>query len=257
MEQSLKGQGDKLDTIAGRLVALEASIKKVAEGDQDAADLAPIDLKRAADIDVHLKPLLEANDIRGFAHALAEVDEWLFDPNEEKQASAALERQMQVLRVWVQESVKRLLKLALAEKNGTTAAGFLKEANSLFGLYPQPNGEAQIKELDDIVANISDTSRRVDELRRLRYNQWAIKRIQEGVRQFHENKNVGPDAVVAACVTSLSYIDPVHLDPTVMDLYQYLVQIAREKAGDSYFSRIARGLTNPEIPRLTPLNFDQ
>ena len=261
LESPLKGQGQKIDTIAGRLETTQATINKLeaklAEGGQDAADLAPIVLKRAADVDAHVKPLLEANDIRGFAHALAEADEWLFDPAEEEMAFAALQRQMQILRVWVQESVKRSLELALAAEKGSIAAGFLKDANSSFGLYPQPNDEAGAKDLDKIVASISDTSRRVDELRRLRYNQWAIRRIQDGVRQFHENKNVGPEAVVAACVTSLAYIDPAHLDPTVMDLYQYLVQISREKAGDGYFSRIARGLTDPKVSRLTPFDFDK
>lgn len=238
--------------------AVKAQVTSTATGtffDQD--DEPPLQFHKAAEIEMNSAPSLKAKDVKAFAQALAEADEWLFDPAEQQQASSTIKAQIQTLRVWLKTEIDSSLSLALNAEKGGKAATFLQRVNTLLGLYPHPADEAQQAELETITISISNTSRRVDELRRLRYNQWAILRIEEGVRQFHDNKNVGPDAIVAACVNALAYIDPTHIEPCVMDLYQYLVQITKEKVGDPYYSRIAKGITNPAVARLTPYNFDE
>lgn len=247
----------KIERLTASDPAVKALIAPPGNSDDVEDDAQPLKLRIAAEVEPHFESSLKNKDIQAYARALLEANEWLFEPSEQQAAEASLSARTEALRVWIKSAVERLVSLAVASEKGADAIPHLKEATSVFSLYPQPDTDERQREAEALANHINDATRRVDELRRLRYNQWAITRIEDGVRQFHDNKKVGPDAVVTACVNALVYIDPAHLDPTVMDLYHYLVQITREKAGDAYFSRIAKGLTDPAVSKRTPINFDQ
>lgn len=247
----------KIENLAASLERATTSSASADEIDEELTHEPQVNLRRAAEIEAHFSPSLQNKDIKAFAQALLEADEWLFEPADQELAEKALAAKTEALRVWVKSAVERLLALALGAAKGSESANHLREAGLIFGLYPQPETDERQKEMEILVTTINEATRRVDELRRLRYNQWAIARIEDGVRQFHENKKVSSDAVVNVCVNALRYIDPAYLDPTVTDLYQYLVQLTRESAGDAYFARIAKGLTDPDVGRRTPLDFDK
>ncbi len=228
-----------------------------------------IEIKKVSDIEAFLKGK-KTGKIEDHAQALAEVDEWLFSPSEEGQAKTILEKEVTELRTRIEVEVANLTKSALVAPTGSVAVGDIVKINSLMMLYPSPVDEASRILLDQLTRNITDTSRRVVDIQRLRYNEWAIKQIKTALDNFHaitkitgvrdiQNAITGENKtkLINNCVTWMSVIDPIFLEPAVLGLHNYAYgkTLDAMRGDEVYMIKLASGFANPANKRKTPSDF--
>lgn len=245
--------------VSGSQQAVTASAPSLLDG---------IELKKASDIEPRIK-MVKDSSIEELARAIAEVDEWLFAVEDEKPAREKIEAEIDKLGVRIESEVTNLSRAAVGAPNGKTAAESMAKITSLISLYPAPKTDMQRAKLDQIASSILSTSRRVEDIRRLRYNEWALAQIQLGLAAYHNElsiKGIGDlkklvktnkETLIAICINSISTIDPGFLEPAVMDLYTYFFGLTRDAMGSDDENRVklVKGFTNSRTVRKTPNEF--
>jgi hypothetical protein len=213
--------------------------------------------------------------IEELANLLNEVGEWLYAPEEQESASAVIRSELHVLRDLIRNQVATLSKEALTVANGKIAAERMHHINRLLSLYPMPSSTdekirlAEQNALELLTEGILATSRRVEEIRYLRYNQWAIERIEDGLKRYraelkiHSVSELGklvstdPKKLRSEAIDAMSKVDTAFLNPSAMDLYNYVYGLYRDAMGsdDDSRTKLARGFADPFVTRHTPLDF--
>lgn len=224
-----------------------------------------IELKKISDIDQRLNEVKDPSaSVEKVALAIAEVDEWLYVPEDEEPAREKIENEVKKLMAQIETGVERLLKEALDAKTGKEAHGKISAVNSLLSFYPAPKTAPERTKVGQITSRILDTSRRVEDIRRLRYNEWAITNIHHNLgvyrnetRLFPPNKRPSKEVLLGECQKSMAIIDPAFLEPAVLDLYNYVYGLIREimAEDDGYLIAFVRVFANPNAKRYTPSDF--
>lgn len=232
------------------------SRRPVAESSPD--PLAGIAPKTVRDIEQRVAQVAKNGGNESLARAIAEIDEWLFAPEEEKQADQLIEKLVADLRGQIEKEVAAFSKAAVDASNGKLATDNLSKINLILALYPAPKTDDQRARLDQIVASIRSASRRVEDIRRLRYNTWAISQMESGLWAYYMIKKIirtDEDALIKACINSMKTIDPAYLDPAALDIYNYVLGLARNAVGEKFRIALAKGLADPATQRRTPMDF--
>ena len=226
--------------------------------------LQGFELKRIGDVDKRRAATGTNIGIEELAKITAEVDEWFFAPEDEGKAIQIIEAMTQELRDMINNEATALAKAALEAPNGKTAAEIISKINSLLIFYPSPMTTIQRDKLNQLTARILTTSKRVEEIQRLRYNQQAVREIENGLVQYRKVTKVSgvgdlkkifvtdKDELTRNCIDSLSKIDPALLEPATLDLYNYAYGLTRDALGDDDARRIAlaRGFADPKTVKL-------
>lgn len=229
-----------------------------AASDVGADPLAGVSLKKASDVKQKFGQLGTSAGIDSRAQAIAEVDEWFFVPEDEKQANQLIEEQIGLLRDHIESQISTLSTAAVDAPDGKTAAEKMSQINRALSLYPAPKTVEQRTRLERLTSSILATSRRVEDIRRLRYNSWAISRIEGGLQKYNEIKRVmftDKRALVDACISYLKEVDPGYLEPAVLDLYNYVLSLTRDAVTPALQIDLAKGLVDPTTKRVTPSAF--
>lgn len=222
-----------------------------------------IEYKKIGDIDQRFMAVKNAK-IEDIARAIGEVDEWFFAQEDENPARKKIENEIEKLRVQIEAEVAKLLKEALDAKTGKEAHRQISAVNSLLSFYPAPKTAPERAKLEQITLSILNTSQRVEDIRRLRYNQWAITNIHHNLgvyrnetRPFPPNKRPNKEVLLGECQKSMAIIDPAFLEPAVLDLYNYVYGLIREiiTKDDGYLIAFVRVFANPNAKRYTPSDF--
>jgi hypothetical protein len=230
-----------------------------AESRESSDPLAGLELKQAADIIPHINRTVPGTGIEGLARALAEMDGWQFRPEDEDVASRELEGVADSLRDKIAARIVALSKSAVEAANGKSAMEKMGKINSLLTLYPAPKTAEQRTKLEQFTSGIMSASRRVEDIRRLRYNAWAIDYLEGALFSgYYNNKKIvgtDQDALTKSCIASLKIIDPAFLEPATLDLYNYVFGLTRDAVSDEFRVKLARGLADAATIRKTPLDF--
>lgn len=215
-----------------------------------------IDFKSAAAVQQHLQNVPASATVETLAKTISEVDGWLIAPGDEEQAQKAIDTAINKLRTRIAGQVNILMTDAIKATRSPEAVGKLSQINFLLSLFPVPQTAEQRKDLEQLSAAILTTSRRVEELRRLRYNSWAIEQIRGGLVTFSSNtsgvvKALNPDksAILNSCVEYLRYIDASLLEPAVMNMYAELLQRCHSALDDDRKVKLASTLVDPTLQR--------
>ncbi len=215
-----------------------------------------IDFKTAAAVQQHLQNVPESAAIEMLAKTISEVDGWLIAPGDEEQAQKAIGKAINDLRKKIKDQVNTLMTAAIKATKSPEAVDKLSQINLLLSLFPVPQTAEQRKDLEQLSAAILTTSRRVEELRRLRYNSWAIEQIRGGLVTFSSHtggvvKAVNPDklAILNFCGDYLRYIDASLLEPAVMNMYAELLQRCNSALDDERKVKLASTLVDPSLRR--------
>lgn len=225
-------------------------------------------LKTFGDLERELRDV-DKLSVAKAAERIAQVDEWLYRPDEEEKARKQIDAEVDKLRQQIETEVKALSSEAIKAKDGKSASKKMAEINALLLLYPAPGDEAQRARLEKLSGDVLKASRRVEDIRHLRYNRWAIDRIKGSLDAYRSHlkmrgfsdwgKLIGPDreALIKSSVDWMGPIDPSFLEPAVRDLYDYVFGLTRDAMGEDHEKRIelARGFTDPLRERLTPADF--
>jgi hypothetical protein len=237
--------------------------------------------KKISDIDQRFNPAKNPKT-EDIAQAIAEVDEWSYAPEDVEQAEKKIDNEIEKLRVRIETEVGALSKAAIDAPNGRVASEKMSKINASLSLYPAPKTDAERTQLEKLTSSILDTSRRVEDIRRLRYNSWAIGRIQgslayyryeiklkvgditqiktmSDLSEFKRTIQIKADknALTKACIDWMSSINPAFLEPVVMELYNYAFGLTRDVMGgaDDFLIVLTQGFANPTTKRLTPSDF--
>lgn len=212
---------------------------------------------------------VSADNIEAYAKAVAEVDTWLFDVTEEVKARDRIDVAIIELRSSISTKIEKLLDDAAKAKNGKISSQLLTQVNTLLLLYPAPSTDTQRNALGTITEKISQTAKKVEDLKRLRYNQWAINQIERFLKEYHQtlkvNKfselkklvNTDKEALIKTSGDYLSKIDTLYLEPVVMDLYSHAFEQSKQAIGEDEVALITltRAISNPSVQRKSPADF--
>ena len=252
-------QDRQIHGLRSDILLLRKDLSGSADAGPDQKDASgAIEIKRTGDIAARLsKP--DCADIEGFAKALAEVDEWTFQPEDETSAAAAIQKLVAEFRGITIQAIAKNLNDAISAPSGNAAASKIAAASDLYyRICPKPSDEGQQKQAEDVLSKIKSTARRVEELRRLRYNDWVADQVQKALEGYYTNsKGWGhhDDALIASFVGNLGSVDTSYLDPAVSGIYQQVLTTTSAALTEPNRVVLAKSLNSTELQRKTPLDF--
>lgn len=238
--------------------ALREIEELIAARDSDPLFGEAVELRTAADIEQRTNQLGPNASIEETAAVLGEVDQWFFSEAEEAAVHGKLAELTDKLRDLIEGKIELLLVDAVGAETGNEAAAIISQANDLLALYPASMTTANKENLSELAQSILKASQRVEEIRRLRYNAWAINQIGDGLAAYERVKGrVFNDDVrlVNVCHQHLKEIDPLYLEPVALDLYNHVIGLTAKKVNDDSRVRLAQGFADPGTVRKTPLDF--
>ena len=221
----------------------------------------PLELRPAPEVSAFLDPVFSQDGkIEEKAQALAEVDGWIFLPEDEEKALALIDEKVEVLRGIILQEVNSLDVQALGQSEGKKALGVFSEATTLLGLLPMPTNDSDKKQFSAVLERRESIRRKIQELRQIRYNQWAIDRLEAGYEGYHANlakvqKWDEDPKLVESAAAALGLINPDFLDVSVMELYIGLLRITNESIDEKHKILLAKRLNDPSFPKKSPEDF--
>ena len=230
------------------------------ETDLSEAAPAPLELRSIEEAVAILTPHLKKKGIEELARDCALVDTWMFPAEDEGKGGDLIEKFIELLRRRIVEKVEELDKQALAAQTGDAADALYAKASALVQLYPVPPTADAQQVFENNLRRHSEVSRRIQEMRHLRYNSWAISQIEKGFKMFHENLRTFNDSeedvnLVRTTASALRRIDSDLLTPSVMELYMGLLRQTYEQISEEHRSDLAKSLNDPEVAKKTLSEF--
>ena len=195
------------------------------------------------------------------ATTIAEIDGWFIEPKDEDAVQMQMGEQLQQLREQIVIEIKVLQKQTLQAQNGHTALQFYGDANALLSLFPlDPEEDTVMQQALELSTSQLQTAARMKEAQHLRYNRWATERIAAAIKGYHDNSSsLSPKAenpkLIASLVTELATVSPMLLEPLVLDLYSYAIQITNDDISEDERTELVEKLTDPSIERKTLEDF--
>lgn len=202
---------------------------------------------------------------------LAEVDGWLFSEEEESKARSLIDKKIELLRQNIVKQVNLFRKQAVQAPNGKEAHRIMHKVGSMMALYPAPATESEQKNLVSLGNDILATTQRIEEIRRLRFNRWALDQTTKTMDKYYELtkinnwKEIGKlhlsasdrDNIIEQCAPILAKINPDALEPMTRNLYENAINTLLETMGDNSAQqkKLAEYFTNPKLIRKSLLDF--
>jgi hypothetical protein len=253
IEQSLKDIRGEVRIVVAKLRTEEDGLN-----DEPGTDEA-IRFAALADAQAMVRKLGNNPSAEGLAEALAAIDGWLVEPSEEVAFKQYKLDQQKRLRGLVRTEVSTHQTAALAVLEGAKAAKEHTEAGRILAMYPMPDDAKDAAVIEDakrLAARQVELVNRLEALRRQRYNRWAIGRIEESLAYYNENvSKFNPlndnSALIVPIANSLAEVDPVALEPAVLELYNYVIDRTKGSLSEKNKLELAKRLTDPSVPRKT------
>lgn len=228
------------------------------------------DLNHFAELQAKLQGF-ESATVQKQSSILAEVDGWLFSEEEESPARTLIDQKIELLRKNIVQQVNGFRKQALQAPNGKEANRIMRKVGRMMALYPTPATESGQEILAALGNDILTTTQRIDEIRRLRFNRWALDQTTKTINMYYKItkisswKEVGKlylstsdrDNLIEQCAPVLAKINPDALEPMTRSLYENAINILQQAMENSpaQQKKLAVYFTNPETVRLSPMDF--
>ena len=197
---------------------------------------------------------------RDLAVALADIDGWVVEPQQESELTDLKHGLVLRLRRRVYREVSDLQKEALEAPKGIDAIRLHGDAGLLLALYPMSDDEEVVREVRSLSERQGEILGRVGAIRRQRYNQWALQCIQASFDAYAKCSSfISPKAenpkLIEACVETLAEVDPAYLESVVLGLYDSSLEQTKGAISEPDRIVLARRLTDPQTRRKTPEDF--
>lgn len=185
------------------------------------------------------------------ADLLIQLGGWTF-PDEELERVERVETDLAAkLRDEVKAEVTDLHRLALESADYTAGHEHLRRAGAVLALFPLSDDPETLQEAEALSSKQREVARRLELIRRQRYNHWAAGEVEEALRILREGAKNARDTAI----TALSTIDPPLLEPAVASVYSYAIEeITDDLKGDKKAS-VAKQLTVATAHRKTLEDF--
>lgn len=250
-----------LVALVGSLVALNIRVS-LAERDEtrllstsmdhanELDSVEPMSYEQVTNLVASLPTKTTAQDI---ADVLIQLDGWSF-PDQELEQIEKIEIDLAArLRDKVKTEVTALHKLALESANYSTGYERLREAGTTLTLFPLTDDPGILKEAEILSANQTSIARRLELIRRQRYNHWAAGQVEVALKILRIGaKN---QYTTDAAVQTLCTIDPPLLEPAVASIYSYAIEEITDNLKGEKKATIAKQLTETTTYRKTLEDF--
>lgn len=188
------------------------------------------------------------------AGALAMIDAWSFSPEEQKQSNDYKLKLASQLRSKVKAEVISLQQAALDASTARDGAKKHIEAGAVLALYPMSDDKAVVEEAKKLADQQGELAMRLEVLRRQRYNHWAAKRIEAAIDGYNKNKSYSSPKqenpkLMDSLVEALGEVDPAILEPVVLQLYNYVVDLTKASISETDKVDLAKRMSDPSIKR--------
>ncbi len=194
------------------------------------------------------------------AGALVQIDSWMIRVEDEASVKNLKTYISKRLRKRIKTEVQALQAGAL--KATTTREGMVMhaEAGRIVALYPMTNEAGIIAQAKLLMQSQVDIAGRLQLIRRQRYNLWAAQQIEKAIKGFNEQssflspKEENPK-IIASLLEHLGPIDPSVLEPVVMDMYHYVLDLTKKNISEADKISLMKKLADPANQRKTPGDF--
>ncbi|MCY2994996.1 MAG: hypothetical protein NTY19_45110 [Planctomycetota bacterium] len=254
-KDSLGSVEQQLKTIDGKLTELTAKLSSIEE--ESSATAPPEEEQHTtAEAKEHVKKIGTSPAAEKLAEVLVTIDTWLVKPDEEKQFVDYKRQLAGQLREKVKQEVTVLQKAALEAKSGKEAAKKHTEAGRVLVLYPMSEDSKIIEAATQLSVQQAELATRMEVIRRQRYNRWATERIEAAIDGYNSVASRVPfrtetGRLIESLVENLGEVDPTLLEPVVLDLYNYGVDVTKKAISDAEKLDLAKKMTDPSIKRKT------
>lgn len=247
----------KLDRQIAQLEKLVVTLADMTpkRGETEPSDLlGSAKLHSLADVEKQFAAIGVSTSATTLAKTIAEVDEWLIEPKFSTPVQKLLDIHLAELRQRVIDEVKNKHALALSAKTGADAARVFNEAGVLVALFPMGESSSIVDNARWLTSSHRNVGLKIEVAKRMRYNQWAVTRIEQALQGYHaQSRFLSPKKENAALIDSLvkylGEVDPNQLEPSVLGIYNYVVEITKESISETDKMNLAKRLTAPEIRR--------
>ncbi len=260
-------------------VAQESSVESQ---DSEAQEFAGnISLTSTDELASHLEAMKAAESIDGKVSLLAQSNDFIFHPDDEETADLLISEALEYLRREIVSEVAKLDGQAIAAGSSREALVLYGRATALVQMIPAPSltvqelEEREVPESEEeepaevritmeyLGSLMQDRQRhllRIQDVSKLRYNQWANDQIIEGFKQLADKQSkldpYGEDPkIIDAVVGAIGEIDPGHLAMATVPLYQALVADTKETLNEWHSNHFTNRLSDPSLKRKHPSDF--
>lgn len=207
-----------------------------------------------ADAEAEISKLGDRPSAERLAGVLMAIDEWLIRPGEEEQFKKFRLGHLDRLRKLVKDEVEEHQEAALKAATGAQGAKEHAEAGRLLVLYPMSDEPNVVEEAKSLAGRQSELVGRLEAIRRQRYNRWAAGQVETTLDYFNANVShynpFNDNAVlIDSLVKSLGQVDPVVLEPSVLELYNYVIERTKGSISEKNKVELAKRLTDPAVRR--------
>ena len=149
------------------------------------------------------------------------------------------------LRAKVKSEVSDLHNRALKASSFRVGYVLARNAGVALALYPLSDAAATIKEAEELSFRQNEVMRRLELIRRQRYNHWAAKQAEKALKELREKRKDSNSTAIA----HLRIIEPSLLESSVASLYSYAVSEIMDKLKKDAKATAATELTNTSATR--------
>jgi hypothetical protein len=230
----------------------------------------------------HLEAMKASESIDEKVALLAQSNDFIFHPDNEEVADRLISAALEYLRREIVKEVAQIDKEAIAAGSSREALILYDRATALVQMLPAPSltslkfeevnvpeneEEAKASQERITIEFLSSLMKarqryllRIQDISKLRYNQWANDQIVEGFKELADNQSIfnpgdeDPD-IINGVVGAIGDIDPGHLAMATVPLYQALVSDTKETLSDVYSIHFTNRLSDPSLKRKHPSDF--
>lgn len=253
-ERLQRSAGEDVGNLAQGVTQLREQLQEFLADLRADEEEGEITFSTVAEAEALIQELGESPSAEKLAETVMAIDEMLVKPEEEQRFQEYKLSQVIRLRQAIKAEVSSLHKAALAEK--ATAAGVRLHAGAgrILAMYPMSDEPAVRDEATRLFADQTDVARRLELLSRQRYNRWAMERIEDAVDYYNKNASrwnpISDNAdVIQPMVERLREIDPAALEPSVLGLYDYILENTKNSTKEKLKLEFVKRLTDPAFPR--------
>jgi hypothetical protein len=181
----------------------------------------------------------KAREIAGFVAALEAVQ---VEDGQQGKVDALESGLLLRLREQVRREVKTLHEGALKAPSYREGYALAREAGAVIALYPLADDETTVSETDELSLRQKEVIRRLELIRRQRYNYWAAQQLEKSLAKLREKETEIAKEIFGT-------IDPSLLEISVSSLYSYVVNEIMEKLNKDAKASLAKALTKASTIR--------
>lgn len=230
LQAAIKGLENQIGTLEVKLDALVQTLDQPSDAAGGTLEQG-VELHTKQDAEKVIADLGNSPTAERLAEALATVDGWVADPGEADALQEFKASQVTALRKLVKNDVDHLHEQALKADTGKKAAELYTKASQILAIYPTDSSESVLDEARSLSSKHSEVGVRINVIRRQRYNAWAMTRIEEAIKAINSiaSSIITSDnpKTIDATVKQLGEIDPLLLEPVVVQLYNYAIDQAK------------------------------